>query len=161
LNKKLLIILSLTILLFSDTVTVDITADKFVSNKSKNITIFTGNVKMIKQKDFIICDKLTIKTLPSKNNQETIAEEYIAIGNASFSLTSLTSVIKGKGDKIHYYPLDFKYIVVGNGYLEDIKDGRVLIGDKIFLDEKSGNANIEGQKDKPVKFTFKMKVKDK
>ena len=160
-NKKLLIILSLTISLFSSTITVDVTADKFVSNKSKNITIFTGNVKMTKQKDFIICDKLTIKTLPSKNNTETIAKEYIAEGNASFGLTSPTSIIKGKGDTIHYYPLDFKYVVVGNGYLEDTKDNRILVGNKIFLDEKTGSANIEGEKDKPVKFTFQIKAKDK
>ncbi len=158
--KKILLFLGLTLYLFSKTVTVDITADKFLTDKIKNITKFTGNVKMTKEKDILICDKLTIYTIQDKDTNATIVKEYIGIGKVSFSFTSKVSTLKGKGDKILYYPLDFKYIVIGNGYLEDTKDGKILIGDKIYIDEKTGNAQIEGKKNKPVKFSFQIQTKD-
>ncbi len=158
--KKILLLLGLTIYLFSATVTVDITADKFLTNKQKNLTEFTGNVKMTKEKDILMCDKLTIHTIQNKDTNETVVKEYIGIGKVSFSFTSNISTLKGKGDKILYYPLDSKYIVIGNGYLEDTKDGKILIGDKIYVDEKTGNARIEGKKNKPVKFTFQIQTKD-
>ncbi|MCK5111620.1 MAG: hypothetical protein KAQ94_08875 [Arcobacteraceae bacterium] len=158
--KKILLLLGLTIYLFSKTVTVNITADKFFTNKAKNITEFTGNVKMTKEKDILICNKLTILTKQHTDTNETIVKEYIGIGDVSFSFTNDISTIKGKGDKVLYYPLEFKYIVIGNGYLEDTKDGKILIGDKIYLDEKTGNAQIEGNKKKPVKFTFQIQAKD-
>ncbi len=158
--KKNLLLLGLTIYLFSKSVTVDITADKFFTNKTKNITEFTGNVKMTKEKDILICDKLTILTKQHKDTNETIVKEYIGVGNVSFSFTNNVSTLKGKGDKILYYPLEFKYIVIGNGYLEDTKDGKILIGNKIYIDEKTGNAQIEGKKDEPVKFTFQIQAKD-
>ncbi len=158
--KKILLLLTLTICLFSKTVTVNITADKFLANKEKNITKFMGNVKMTKEKDILICDKLIINTIQKKDTNETIAKEYIATGKVSFNITQPNTTYKGKGDKVLYYPLDFKYIIIGNGYLEDISDGRILIGDKIYIDEKNGNTEIEGKKNKPVQFTFQMKAKD-
>jgi lipopolysaccharide export system protein LptA len=157
--KKILFFLIITTYIFGQTVTVDIKADKFSTNKDKNITIFTGHVVMTKGKNILKANKLTIKTIQNKNSSKTIIKEYIGVGNVFFSFTNAISTIKGKGDKVFYYPLEFRYVVVGNGYLEDSKDLKKLTGDKIFLNEKTGDAKIQGKQNKPVKFSFQVEDK--
>jgi lipopolysaccharide transport protein LptA len=147
-------------MLYSEKIMVNIESDSFISDQQKNIVKFSGHVKMTKLDDILLADKLIVKTIQDNESNKTVVKKYIGIGNVSFEFKNRTSTLKGRGDKIIYYPLDGKYIVIGNGYLEDSKDGKVLVGDKIYLNEKTRNARIEGKENKPVKFSFQIQSKE-
>jgi lipopolysaccharide transport protein LptA len=135
----------------------NIDAEHFEANKKKNIMSFKGNVKMTKNKDILRCQTLLINTKESKNDPlKQIPNEYKATGNVSFELHTRDSILKGTGDAVLYYPESKKYIIVGNGYLEDTKDGKRLSANKIYIDEKTGHTKIDGQKGKPIKFRLKL-----
>lgn len=136
-------------------VDVDIRSNSFKADKKNNIIHFKGQVSMVKGLDTLVCDELTVYL--KEENNETIAYKYKAIGNVSFTLKKPDTLIIGNGDKVIYDVDKKKYIITGNGYLEDTVKHRVIKGDKIFVDELSGKTEIEGKKNKPVEFKFKMK----
>jgi lipopolysaccharide transport protein LptA len=134
----------------------NIDAKHFESNEKKQTMIFKENVKMTKNKDILLSQHLLINTQPSKNNpKKQIPKNYKATGDVSFVIHTANNILKGKGDTLYYYPQDQKYIIVGNGYLED-KEGKKLYADKIYIDEKTGHTKIDGDTNKPAKFRLKL-----
>lgn len=137
-------------------VDVDIQADKFEANKAKNLILFTGNVSMVKGEDTLVCKELTVITKTSPDTNKTVVKKYIAVGDVSLTLKSPDTLMIGSGDKITY-DIDKKvYIIDGNGYLEDVNGSKIIKGEKIYVDEISGNTKIDGKKDKPVQFKLKI-----
>jgi lipopolysaccharide transport protein LptA len=135
----------------------NIDATHFEANQQKNILYFKGNVKMTKNKDILKCDRLEINTKNSKTDTtKQIPKEYKAIGNVYFKFYTQDNSIIGKGDVVYYYPEEKKYIIVGNGYLEDTNNGKKITANKIYVDESTGHTKIDGQKDKPIKFRLKL-----
>ena len=135
----------------------NIDAAHFEADKKKNIMYFEGDVKMTKNKDILKCQKLFINTkqsLTDKTKQEP--KDYKAVGDVSFTLNTTDNILKGKGDTVLYFPEKQKYIIIGNGYLEDTKGEKKLSAQKIYIDEKTGHTKIDGQKDKPIKFRLKL-----
>jgi len=156
--KKFLIILSLCINIFATEVDVDIQADSFVSNQQKNIIIFTGNVSMVKGEDTLVCQKLIVHTQINDQNK-TVAKQYLASGNVSFTLKRPDTLLIGNGNNVNYDIDKLLYIITGNAYLEDRNASKTLSGEKIYINEKTGQTRIEGKKNQPVKFKFKMNSK--
>ena len=102
----------------------NIDAKHFESNEQKQTMIFKDNVKMTKNKDILLSQHLLINTQPAKNNpKKQIPKNYKATGDVSFVIHTVNNILKGKGDTLYYYPDEQKYIIVGNGYLED-KEGK-------------------------------------
>ena len=153
--KKILIFLVLISFAISKIVDVDIRSNSFSADKKNNIMHFVGQVSMVKGLDTLVCDDLTVY-LKDENN-ETVAYKYIAIGNVTFTIKKPDTLIIGSGDKVIYDVDKQKYTIVGNGYLEDTANHRIIKGDKIFVDQLSGKTKIEGKRNKPVEFKFKMK----
>ena len=143
----------------------NIDAAHFEADESKNKMYFEGNVKMTKNNDILLCNKLYINTTTSLiDSTKQVPKDYKAVGNVSFVLYTVDNILKGKGDVVFYYPNKSKYIIIGNGYLEDKKDGKKITANKIYIDEKTGRTKIDGQKDKPIKFRLKLnntKTKEK
>ena len=134
----------------------NIDAKHFESNEQKQTMIFKDNVKMTKNKDILLSQHLLINTQPAKNNpKKQIPKNYKATGDVSFVIHTVNNILKGKGDTLYYYPDEQKYIIVGNGYLED-KEGKKLTADKIYIDEKTGHTKIDGDNNKPAKFRLKL-----
>lgn len=135
----------------------NIDAAHFESNEKKNIIHFKGDVKMIKHKDILLCQDLLIN-MQDQNGSSTkqIPKDYKASGDVSFTINTEDNILKGRGDTVLYYPIEQKYIIIGNGYLEDLKEGKKLIASKIYIDEKTGHTKIDGEKNKPVKFRLKL-----
>ena len=156
--KKIIIILAIFINIFATEVDVDIQADTFVANQQKNIVTFTGHVSMIKGEDTLVCEKLIVHTKIDDLNQ-TVAKQYLASGNVSFTLKRPNTLLIGNGNYVNYDVDKLLYIVTGNAYLEDTNESKTLSGEKIYINEKTGNTKIEGKKNQPVKFKFKMKSK--
>ena len=138
----------------------NIDAKHFESITEKNILHFEGDVKMTKNNDLLLCQKLIINTKPSPTDpNKQIPKDYKATGNVSFVITTVDNTFKGKGNTVYYYPDKQKYIIIGNGYLEDLKEGKKINAEKIYIDELTGRTKIDGGKNKPIK--FKLRLDDK
>lgn len=149
------------IVLNAQEVDVDIQATSFQADKQKNLIVFTGNVSMVKGEDTLVCQELTVHTKVDPDTNATIAKQYIAIGKVSFTIKRPDTLLIGNGDKVNYDIDKQLYIITGNAYLEDKNGSKTLRGEKIYINETTGNTRIDGEKNKPVKFKFKMKSKDK
>ena len=153
--SKILMVCSVAVQLFSSDNYLDIDANKFEANENKNIIYFKGDVKMKKNKDILKCQLLVINTKKTKLNKQ-VPVNYKATGNVSFTITTKKTLFKGRGDTVFYYPNEQRYIIVGNGYLKDTKEGKEIKAYKIFIDEKTGHTKIDGNLNKPVKFRLKL-----
>lgn len=164
-NKILTMMFLLLSLMFAkeEATYLNIDASFFEADEAKQIMIFKGKVKMTKNKDLLLCEKLVINTVKSKeDSQKQIPKDYKATGNVSFTInTDAGNIIKGKGDTVFYYPNEQKYIIVGNGYLEDIQEGKKVSANKIYIDEKTGKTKIDSDGNEPVKFRLKIEKNEK
>lgn len=143
--------------LFAQDTYLNIDAEHFESDEKNQKMFFKKNVKMTKNKDILLCDYLLINTKASKDNpKKQVPKNYKASGNVSFVINTEENVLNGKGDILYYYPDEQKYIIEGNGYLEDKKEGKKVVADKIYIDEKTGKTKIEGNENKPAKFRIKL-----
>ena len=77
----------------------------------------------------------------------------------SFKINTANNVFKGKGNIVYYYPDEKRYIIIGNGYLEDMKEGKKIHAEKIYIDEITGRTKIDGGKNKPIKFQLRLDEK--
>jgi lipopolysaccharide transport protein LptA len=150
-----IIVCSTTISLYGADKYLDIDANEFEANESKNIIYFKGSVKMKKNKDLLLCQNLTIKTKNTKEKKQ-LPVSYKAIGNVSFTIHTADNLLMGKGDTVFYYPKDQKYIIIGHGYLKDTKEAKEITAHKIYIDEKTGYTKIDGNSNKPIKFRLKL-----
>ena len=88
---------------FSEKLIID--AKNFEAYDDKGLSVFSGNVKMNKEKDELKCDRLEVYlTKKSSNNSKREALKYIALGNVSFKISSKDKSYEGKGDKVVYDP---------------------------------------------------------
>ncbi len=152
--------LSLT-LLFAQTGKLIIDAENFETSDSKGITIFTGSVKLKMAKDKLNSDRLEIYVKPNSKGKVKQPIKYEATGNVDFVIFSNDKHYKGKGDKIIYNPSKSEYTVIGNGYIKEETEQRELFGEKIFINQLTGNARVSGSKEKPVRFILNIESNNK
>jgi lipopolysaccharide export system protein LptA len=148
---KIFIIL---ILLFSllEAEKVEISADSFEANEPKQISIFSGNVKIKKCRDEFNASRVVI--LFDKKNKPT---KYSASGEVKFQLKTKEQIFVGHADKLIYEPITQKYQILGNAFIHEKSQNRKLYGEKIIIDRKKGTSKITGTKSRPVKFIFSVK----
>ncbi|QOG12985.1 LptA/OstA family protein [Arcobacter sp. FWKO B] len=144
----------LSVCLFADNKLI-IDANHFEGNDQDGIVIFTGNVKVTKVKDKLNSDRLEVEMVSTANNEKT-PKKYTATGNVDFLVYANEKIYVGRGTKVIYEPLNNKYTILGNGYLEEKVDGRQLYGKEIYLDEITGRAEVVGDDKKPVRFIMKL-----
>lgn len=154
------LLLSATLLLSAQTERLVIDSTNFETDDAKGITIFTGNVKFRKAKDKLNADRLDIFMKPNTQGKNTNPDKYIATGNVSFTIFSNGKHYKGKGNKVIYNPKTLEYTVIGNGYLKEVIEDRELFGEKIFINQATGAAKVNGTKNKPVRFILNIENKD-
>jgi len=145
-------VLILPMMLFSQKV--QVTSDKMKAYDSKKEIHFIGNAKVTKLKDWIHGAEITVYF---NENNET--KKYVAEGNVTFELHQKNALYKGKADRVTYLPKKSEYILTGNAAINDIVNNRRVNGNEIVLDMTTGNANVRGDRTKPVKFIFDMEKK--
>jgi lipopolysaccharide export system protein LptA len=156
-NKIMIIFLLFTTLVNAEESYLNIDATNFEANEKDKIMYFKGDVVMTKNKDILKCQSLIINTIVSKDDpKKQIPKDYKATGDVTFTLNTKDNILHGRGDTVFYYPNEKKYIIIGNGYLEDKKEGKKIVAHKIYIDEKTGHTKIDGDKNKPVKFRLKI-----
>jgi len=135
---------------------VEITADKFTADETKGISVFTGNVHIVRGKDDLKADKVVVNF--DKKKQPTL---YTASGHAKANLTMNGKKYFAKGNTLIYNPLTLKYIIQKNAFLQEINSDKKIYGENIRVDQMRGYYEVDGKKNKPVKFIFKIKDKKK
>ena len=127
----------------------------FYADEKKGISVFTGNVNVIKSHDELNASKVTIFT--DKKNQPT---KFIAVGNATFKiLTEEGSRYRGKAHKVIYYPNKKEYRFYTNVHLIQIDEKKEIIGEEVVLSTLDGKAHAKSSESKPVIMIFNIPEK--
>jgi len=131
-------------------------ANQFDSDEKAGITIFRGDVNIIKAKDELNASKVTIYI--DAQHQPT---KFVAEGNASFRIeTEKGASYRGKSQKVIYYPLIKEYHFFTNVYLRQIDEKKEITGDEVVLKSIEGKAYAKGAHKEPVIMTFTMPEKE-
>lgn len=133
-----------------------IDAKNFETDDSKGVSIFTGDVKLKMVKDKLNANKLEVFMKPKSQGKNLEPLKYIATGNVSFTIFSNGKHYKGKGNKVIYDPKKLEYIVLGKGFLNEVTEDRKLYGEKIYINQETGNAKVSGTDNKPVRFILNI-----
>jgi len=150
-NKMILLIL-LAVSLWGEKV--QITSDRMKAIDKKKEIHFIGNAKVSQLKDWIHGNEIIIYF---DDNNET--KKYVAKGKVTFELHQKEALYKGKADKVTYFPKKSEYILTGKAVIDDLINKRHVNGDEIVLNTLTGDANVRGNRKKPVKFIFDMEKK--
>ncbi len=135
---------------------VRIEAKIFEANEKDKLSIFSGDVKILKGKDEI--NSSTVKIYFDNDNQP---KQYEFIDKVSFKLHIKDGkTYLGQANKVHLFPKTEKYIFSDSVVIIELESGRRLEGDKVSLDGISGSARIIGGSKKPVVMSFKLDKKD-
>ncbi|QKF82278.1 organic solvent tolerance protein OstA [Halarcobacter ebronensis] len=147
-------------MLFADSEKLIIDSNNFETDDATGVTIFTGNVKLKKVNDKLNSKKLEIFMKPNSKGKAKEPLKYVATGNVDFEIHSNGKIYKGKGDKVIYNPNTQEYTVIGNGHIKELTEQRELLGEKIFINELTGNAKVSGNEQKPVRFIINIESKN-
>ena len=151
---KIVLWVLLTINIYAEKV--NVTSTTMTAEDLKKEVHFMGNAKVVQGKSWIHGDEIVVYF---DENNET--KKYEAIGKVTFEFDQEKNFYKGSADKVTYFPVESKYILTGHAIVDDIINKRHVNGDEIILDTVTGNANVKGSKNKPVKFIFNTKEKKK
>lgn len=145
--KKLILLLILPFLLYAEKV--EVTSKNFYAKDSENQAHFIDDVLVKQGKSWIRGDELIVYF---DDNNETI--QYDVIGNTTFEIIREQSHLKGKSDKLTFYPKSEKYLLAGNADVNDITKDRHVKGSTIVVNTITGESKVRGSSKKPIKFIF-------
>lgn len=143
-------------LLLAQTQQLIIDAQNFEADDKKGISTFTGNVKIQMGKDRLNAQKVDIYFISKKGSTGKVPSKYIATGKVDFEIVTKDKHYVGKGNKIIYSPIKQEYTVLGNGFLQEKNDDKKIYGEKIYVNQLSGEAKVNGSDNKPVRFIINI-----
>ncbi len=152
---KIIIMILITTLIYANELRIK--AKSFESDQSKGISIFTGNVNIIKGNDELNASKVTIYT-----NGDNKPTKFIAKGNVSFVIETQTGEkYRGISQKAIYKPLTKEYLFYDDVHIIQIGKKNEIIGDEVVIKTTEGKAKAKSKTDKPVIMIFDLKEEDK
>jgi len=151
----------LTTFLLAQTQQLTIDAKNFEADDKKGISIFTGDVKIKMGKDKLNAQKVEVFFISKNGSTNKIPSKYIASGKVDFEIVTDLKHYIGNGDKIIYSPIKQEYTVLGNGFLQEKNDDRKIYGDKIYVNQLTGEAKVNGSDNKPVRFIINIDRSEK
>lgn len=129
-----------------------IKANLFNADQKAGISIFEGNVNIIKGSDELNASKVTVYT--DVNQKPT---KFIAEGDASFYIKTLDgSLYRGKAQKVIYIPNKKEYYFYKDVHLKQINEKKEIIGEEVVLKTIDGKAYAKGAKKEPVIMIFNL-----
>ncbi|MEA1983026.1 MAG: lipopolysaccharide transport periplasmic protein LptA [Campylobacterota bacterium] len=127
-----------------------IKANFFKADEKKGVSVFEGDVNIVKKNDELNASKVTIFT--DKKNQPT---KYIALGNVSFKIaTKQGAQYEGTANRVIFLPKDKEYHFYENVLLKQIDEKKEIQGDEVILNITDGQAYAKGIKKGPVIMIF-------
>ncbi len=147
-------ILILFMILYSNTFAeeLQVKAESFQADEKSGISVFKGNVNIIKGSDELNASKVTIYT--DKKNQPT---KFVMEGKSSFVITTKEdSIYTGKAHKVVYIPKTKEYHFYKNVHLRQIDEKKEIMGEEVVLKTTDGTAYAKGAKSEPVIMIFNI-----
>ena len=147
---KYLIMLILSIYLNAQEL--KIKANSFQADEKKGISIFEGDVNILKKNDELNASKVTIYT--DEKNKPT---KFIAQEKVSFHIETKQKIIyMGSADKVVFIPKQKEYHFYGNVYLSQLNEKKEIRGDEVVLNINDGKAYAKGMEREPVLMIFNI-----
>ncbi|MCW8954040.1 MAG: lipopolysaccharide transport periplasmic protein LptA [Sulfurimonas sp.] len=129
-----------------------IKAKTFSADQKSGVSVFEGDVNIIKDNDELNASKVTVYT---DTNQEPT--KFVAEGSASFTIQTLDgSKYKGKAQKVIYMPKEKEYHFFKNVQLNQINEKKEIHGEEVVLKTIEGKAYAKGADTEPVIMIFDM-----
>ncbi|MEA2111148.1 MAG: lipopolysaccharide transport periplasmic protein LptA [Campylobacterota bacterium] len=132
-----------------------VSADLFESDEQKGITLFTGNVAIIKGNDTLDANSVEIHT--DANRKPT---KFIAVGSVNFSIHANNNAYKGSSKKAIFMPQIKEYHFYGDVSLMQLGSHNTIKGEKVIVNLTKGTATAQGDSKKPVSMTFQIDNSD-
>lgn len=149
-KKIFFLTIFLTSALFSQEMQVK--AKLFTADQKSGISVFEGDVNIIKGNDELNASKVTIHT-----DSDQKPTKFIAEGNASFNIQTLEGAIyKGKAQKVVYLPQKKEYLFFRDVHLRQLNEKKEIIGEEVILKIVEGKAYAKGAAKEPVIMIFDM-----
>jgi len=127
-------------------------ANSFTSDQNTGISVFSGDVNIIKNSDELNASKVTI--FMDKNKKPS---KFVAIGNVSFALeTKEGAKYQGVAGKVIYFPNKKEYNFYENVHLKQLNEKKEILGDEVVLKTTDGKAYAKGLKKQPVIMIFNV-----
>lgn len=152
--KLLVTMLSMVAVLNAEMV--EVVADKFFADEIKQVTEFSGNVVVTKNKDKLIANKVVINFDDKKQPLR-----YIATGDVKVDLLMKEKEYFGSAETMIYDPIKDQYTLVENAFLHEKLTNKKVYGNRIWVDQSTGRYEVDSDGQKPVKFIFKVEEKKK
>jgi lipopolysaccharide export system protein LptA len=148
--KKLVVLAVFLTSLFSQEL--KIKAKFFNADQKTGVSVFEGDVNVIKGQDELNASKVTIYT-----DDEQKPTKFVAQGDASFHIVTLEGAIYGgKAQKVVYIPSKKEYYFYKDVHLNQINDKKEIIGEEVVLKTIEGKAYAKGAKEEPVIMIFNL-----
>lgn len=153
---KFLIVLSIFLTASLLSQELKIKADKFNGDEKSGVSVFEGNVNIVRSNDELNATKVTVYT--DAAHQPT---KYIAIGDVSFHIeTKEGALYQGVAGKVIYMPNVKEYHFFTNVHLKQLDEKKEIIGDEVVLKTIEGKAYAKGAKKEPVIMIFKIQKEE-
>jgi lipopolysaccharide export system protein LptA len=147
---KSIVILSLLFAVLLSAQELKVKANSFKADEKAGISIFSGSVNIIKNKDELNASKVTIFT--NKNHKPI---KYIANGKVSFYIaTPKGAIYSGNAEKVIYLPQTKEYHFYESVHLSQLDEKKEIIGDEVVLKTTEGKAYAKGEQSGPVIMIF-------
>jgi lipopolysaccharide export system protein LptA len=127
-----------------------IKADSFNADEKSGISVFTGDVNILRSNDELNATEVTVYT--DKNHKPL---KFVAVGNVSFRIeTKSGSVYNGVAQKAIYLPEKKEYQFYKGVHLKQLDENKEIIGEEVVLKATEGKAHAKGKKNGPVVMIF-------
>lgn len=154
-KKSIIAIMFIAVTLFSQEL--KIKANIFNADQKTGVSVFEGDVNIIKGNDELNASKVTVTT-----NKKQEPTKFVAEGNASFYIKTLEGALySGKAQKVVYLPLEKEYHFFKDVHLKQLNDRKEIIGDEVVLKTIEGKAYAKGADKEPVIMIFNMPAQEK
>ena len=129
-----------------------IKANSFSADENTGISIFSGDVNIVKKNDELNASKVTIFV-----NKEKQPTKFIALGDVSFTIeTKQGAIYKGVAGKVIYLPNEKEYHFFKDVHLKQVNEKKEIIGEEVVLKTVEGKAYAKGVKSEPVIMIFNI-----
>jgi len=129
-----------------------IKANSFKADENTGVSVFSGEVNIIKKNDKLNASEVTIYV--DKENQPT---KFIAVGDVSFVIeTKQGAIYKGQAGKVIYLPNEKEYRFFKDVHLKQVNEKKEIIGEEVVLKTTEGKAYAKGIESEPVIMIFNI-----
>jgi lipopolysaccharide export system protein LptA len=149
---KFLIILTIFLVCSVFAQELKIKANSFNADEKTGISLFKGDVNIVKGNDALKAEEVIIYT---DKMHEPI--KFMATGNVEFTIyTKNGSIYKGEAQKVVYLPHSKEYHFFRKVHLVQVDEKKEIIGEEVVLKTIEGKAYAKGVDSKPVIMIFDM-----